>query len=179
MECPMSKQTPEARVLAADIPVVLSDLSFFVAGKAVPGGSKRGFAFRRGNGRLGVSMMDAGKGNAEWKAWVKFTAMRTMEGRALFDGPLELTLVFVRQRPGRHFDRKGLIRPKAMGEQPTGPPDVLKLARAVEDGCNGIVWVDDRLIVKETLTKRYAGQGEKSGVHVWVKRWAANERTAG
>ena len=147
-------------------------ISFFVPGKAAPGGSKRGFAFRRGNGKLGVSMVDAGKGNAEWKAIVGLTARQAMGNRSPMDGPLVLVVEFIRARPKAHFTSKGEIRSTAlMMLQPTTKPDATKLLRALEDGCTPIVWHDDAQVVVQIVTKRYANQGEAPGARVNVRAW--------
>lgn len=44
-------------------------------------------------------------------------------------------------------------------------PDVDNQAKAVLDGCNGVVWVDDAQVVRLTTQKRYA---ETPGVDVLV-----------
>jgi Holliday junction resolvase RusA-like endonuclease len=66
-------------------------------------------------------------------------------------------------RPRAHFGARGL-RPAAPA-WPTVRPDVLKLARAVEDALTGLVWRDDSQIVVELLTKQY---GEQASCEVLV-----------
>jgi Holliday junction resolvase RusA-like endonuclease len=140
--------------------------SFFVAGRAAPGGSKRGIIHRH-TGK--VVMIDMGKGNKTWRARVAAEA-RMAFPRPPLDGPLEVWFDFVIARPKRHF-RTGrfseVLRPEYHHVLPTGPADVLKLARAAEDALTGVVWADDALIVSEHLTKRY---GDQPGVHIVVKR---------
>jgi Holliday junction resolvase RusA-like endonuclease len=65
-----------------------------------------------------------------------------------------LVLTFYTPRPAGHYGKRGL-RPGAP-TRPTTRPDVLKLARAVEDACTGIVWRDDSQIVDEVLSKWFA-----------------------
>lgn len=48
---------------------------------------------------------------------------------------------------------------------PTSKPDSDNYAKAVLDGCNGVVWVDDAQVVRLTAQKRYA---ESPGIDVLV-----------
>lgn len=50
--------------------------------------------------------------------------------------------------------------------QPTSRPDTDNYAKAVLDGCNGVVWVDDAQVVRMTAQKRYA---EMPGIVVAVE----------
>jgi Holliday junction resolvase RusA-like endonuclease len=110
-----------------------------------------------------------GARNKAWRAAVAREARRAFAG-PLLDGPLELWLAFTIRRPKR-FYRTGrfseVLRPEYHNVLPTGPADVLKLARAVEDALTGVLWVDDALIVSEHLEKRY---GDEPGVKVVVRR---------
>ena len=58
-----------------------------------------------------------------------------------------------------------LLRPAAP-KHPTTRPDVLKLARAIEDSLTGVLWHDDSQIVSEHLRKHY---GEPARVVVTVQ----------
>lgn len=138
-------------------------IAFTVYGKPQPAGSKK--AFVRGGRAM---IVDDAKGSRPWKTMVAQTAGDLMNGRELLDGPLELSLVFVVPRPKGHFGAKGL-RPSAP-HYPTVKPDVLKLARAVEDALSGVVYRDDAQIVEELLAKEY---GEPARVEVRVVPLAA------
>lgn len=91
------------------------------------------------------------------------------ETRAVYNGPLlecpiRLTLTFFLARPKHHTGAKGL---KASAPRHvTTKPDLLKLARAVEDAITGVVWVDDSQIVVEKLFKFY---GEKEFVDILIE----------
>lgn len=138
-----------------------------VYGTASPAGSKRVVpAGGRPGGRPLV--VDASRGAAAWKRTVAQEAGAAMQGRRLLEGPLAVTFTFVAARPKGHFGTRGL-RPSAPS-RPTTRPDVLKLARAVEDALTGIVWRDDAQIVDERLTKVY---GEPARVEVEVAQLAA------
>ena len=122
----------------------MSHVHFTVLGKCEPGGSKRGFPVHRSCGSIGVSLSDANPRVKSWRQEVAQCALDAMDGPP-WEGPVVLTLHFY------------LTRPKSVKRQyPSVRPDVLKLARAVEDAMTGIVYRDDAQIVEETLIKRYA-----------------------
>lgn len=142
-------------------------LAFTVHGRAQPGGSKR--AFR--NPTTGRTLVtDANKRAKPWQAEVRsaaHTAMAAEHGHehyAPLGGSLAVAMTFTVARPLGHYGTRGL-RPSAP-ERPAVRPDVLKLARAVEDALTGIVWRDDAQIVSEHLQKRY-GEPERLEVAVW------------
>jgi Holliday junction resolvase RusA-like endonuclease len=147
-------------------------LSFTVYGNAAPAGSKR----HVGGGRI----VDSSKRSAPWKDQVAQAAALAYANAIgvfapdapLLDGPLAVRMTFYVPRPKGHYSRRdaiggfvtGALVPSAPA-YPTTRPDVLKLARAVEDACTGIVWRDDAQIVSEWLQKRY---GEPARVEVVV-----------
>jgi Holliday junction resolvase RusA-like endonuclease len=153
--------------------LVVAALAFTVYGTPQPAGSKRGFA--RGSR---VVIVDANAKSRPWKALVTDAAIeamqttdrqsRILEQAPLLDGPLRLELDFYVPRPKGHYGVKG-VRPSAP-DFPAVKPDVLKLARAVEDALSGIVYRDDAQIVTEWLSKRY---GEPARVEVLVAKEAA------
>lgn len=148
-------------------------LTFFVAGKAEPAGSKRAFPFKRQNGSLGVAVSDANPRSRDWKSLVADAAGTAIRAWVqdnpfeLMQGPLELECEFRVPRPKSHFGKRGLL-PRA-AEFPAGRPDVLKLARGVEDALSLVVWRDDAQIVTELLKKRYCRAGETPGVQVTIR----------
>jgi len=143
-------------------------LRLTVYGVAQPAGSKRAF-YNKSAGRVLVT--DANKKARPWKAEVVAAARTAMlaesvtETGVLVDGPLMLTLTFYAPRPRGHFGAKG-VKPSAP-DWPIVRPDVLKLARGVEDACTGVIWRDDAQIVVENLRKEY---GEPARVEVAVER---------
>lgn len=124
-------------------------LAFVVHGTPMPAGSKRAF-FRGGR----AIVVDANKKSRPWKDQVAQVAGEVMAGRGLLHGPLRLTLHFFVRRPKAHFNARGQERETAP-KYPTTKPDVLKLARGVEDAMSGVVYFDDSQIVAETLRKFY------------------------
>lgn len=131
-------------------------LSFVVYGDPKPAGSKRAFRWAAKDGRQGVSIADANPNSKGWKQEVARAAAFLMASHlGILEGPLRLTLGFYRIRPKAHYKRDGkTLSKKGLAEPyPTAPPDVLKLARGVEDSLSKVVYRDDKQIVDEHLTK--------------------------
>ena len=133
-----------------DVVPVPGFVQFRVEGHTAPAGSKTAIPTE-----TGVRVKDAAKGGAEWTATVALAATQAMRGRDPLDGPLRLTLTFHRVRPRGQY-RTGrfshLLRDDAT-RYPDTKPDVLKLARRVEDALSGICYTDDARICQEVLVK--------------------------
>lgn len=137
-------------------------LTLVVYGLAAPAGSKT-----IGRTKDGQSFIrDANSKSAPWKRQVAQEAGEAMDGRPLFDEPLELELLFVQPRPKNHYRRNGQVHDWAP-IAPTTKPDLLKLARGVEDALTMICYRDDSLIVVESLRKQY---GHPARVEITLRR---------
>jgi Holliday junction resolvase RusA-like endonuclease len=127
--------------------------SFVVYGKAAPAGSKTAFVAR---GRTFVR--DSSKASYAWKEKVSDRAAEVFgNDHELVTGPLEVWLTFYVPRPASHYGtgRNADKLKDSAPKFPTVKPDVLKLARAVEDGMTSAVWRDDAQIVREHIYKLY------------------------
>lgn len=129
-------------------------IAFVVYGQPAPAGSKTA---RHSGGRSWVH--DSSKRSKPWQTAVASAAANAMtNARAeLLDGPVAVAFTFLIPRPKGQYGtgrNAGVVKPSAPAH-PTTRPDVLKLARAVEDACTGIVWRDDAQIVREVLCKRW------------------------
>lgn len=131
-----------------------SSVIFFVDGVPATAGSKR----HVGKGRI----IDSCKRNGAWRKCVQLAARQAMTGDLPWtvDTPLAADFEFVVQRPAG--------TPKHI-VAPVKRPDLLKMARAVEDALTGIAYHDDSQIVAETLAKRFARPNEPIGVHVTIE----------
>jgi Holliday junction resolvase RusA-like endonuclease len=150
-------------------------VSIVVWGEAKPAGSKRAVPLGGKNptGRWGV--VDDNKQSGPWKRSVAQAAGEQYLGPLLL-GPLTVEIVFVQTRPKVHFGtgrNEGIVKDSAPA-YPAKKPDVLKLARAVEDALTGVVWRDDDQIVDERLAKRY---GDRARVEIRV--WPSEVMTVG
>ena len=84
-----------------------------------------------------------------------------MAGRDLFDGPVYLTVTAVFPIPKSWPPKR-----KAAARWHTGKPDADNIAKAVGDGCNGIVWTDDSRVAFCKVVKTY---GERPGLDIAVE----------
>lgn len=143
----------------------MTPITFFIPGIPKTAGSKR--AFMRPGMRFPVVVDDC-KQSRPWKSHVTMVAHEALPLEfGLLTGPLKLTLAFQRTRPKGHFKKDGSLSTEGHRNPfPTQKPDVLKLARAVEDALTQIVWADDAQIVQEVLSKVYA---DKYGVRVTIE----------
>lgn len=138
-----------------------------VYGTPAPAGSKRSFPFKKRDGKLGVSVTDDSTRSRPWKNAIAQAAgeeWSRLRPGVLIDLPMHVNFTFFVRRPKAHFTSKGELRPNAP-RWPAKKPDVLKLARAVEDALTGVIWRDDCLIVSEYLVKIY---GEQEGVEIEI-----------
>lgn len=138
-------------------------VSFTVHGVSAPAGSKRGFYNAK---TQRVIVTDASDRSRPWKALVADAAAQAMtfhgdDGtsgyRPLLAGPLLVEMTFWMPRPKTHFGsgkNAQTLKPSAPRYH-TSAPDVLKLARAVEDAMQGVVYTNDAQIAAEILTKPY------------------------
>lgn len=142
-------------------------LRIFVPGIPRPAGSKRGFVVRRRDGSHGVAMSDSSGDNGKaWRSSIVGVLASEWTGAPL-DNTLALRCRFVLPRPASHFgSRRGerYLKPTAPAFH-ASKPDTTKLLRAVEDACNGVLWVDDSRIAKQYAEKVY---GDRPGVEIEV-----------
>lgn len=154
---------------AAESEHVENVLAFFVAGRPQTAGSKT--AIRKGDRTLVVESGDRDAKRA-WRADVRAAAAEAMVEPELWptSGPLRVSFEFFRRRPRGHYGtgrNDGVLKAGAALLRPVARPDVLKLARSVEDALTEIVWTDDSVIVDERLSKTW---GTVEGVRVTVER---------
>lgn len=138
-------------------------IQFFVPGQPKTAGSKR--AFMRPGMKFPVIVDDCAKGK-DWRGDVKRFAVEAFRSETLVEGPLTVSLTFIMPRPKYHYRSNGELKDNAPALH-TSKPDVLKMARAIEDALTGVVWKDDSQIAVEVLTKRY---GDKPGCQVSISR---------
>ena len=136
-------------------------VEFVIHGTPKPAGSKRAFALKRGGVFTGrVAVTDDCEKSKDWKVTVSYAAAEAMKSSQalMFFGPVRATITFFMPRPKAHRNSKGALKATAP-RWPQTKPDVLKLARGVEDAMSGIVYQDDSQIVIERLEKKYAELG--------------------
>jgi Holliday junction resolvase RusA-like endonuclease len=149
-------------------------ITFTVYGIAQPAGSKTaGVIYGRDdkpvtkNGRVITTVRDANPKSKDWKTVVAYTARQSYRS-PLLEGPIRFTMTAYRLRPGGHFSKTTGAMSKDGRETPypVSKPDLLKLARGIEDALTGIIWRDDSQIVDEVLFKRW---GEPARIEVKIE----------
>lgn len=145
-----------------------------VYGKAEPAGSKKAFALRRRDGSLvtrpnGAPIINITDDNSKSRGFKQDVAKaaRAVYNGPLLDGPLDVLIVFYRPRLKAHLRKDGSVKDSALDAKPVSKPDVLKLARGVEDALTGVVWRDDAQIVDERIRKMY---GEPARVEIEIRK---------
>jgi len=122
-------------------------IEFEVFGRPAPQGSK---TIMRGR------LVESSKYLPKWRSAIAEAATEAQAESDWFsDQPLEMSVIFTLEKP------KSVKR-----EQPTVPPDLDKLARAIGDSCTGILYNDDAQIVRLTLVKQY---GEPEGAIITIE----------
>ena len=117
----------------------------------------------------GVRVYDPKK-VAVYKKQLGYLARQEMQDRGLdpYDGPLAVCMEFYRPVQAS-LSKKERDRRISGVHRPTVKPDISNYVKATEDALNGILWVDDNLIVSETSEKFYS---EHPHVIVEVKEWS-------
>ena len=142
----------------------MNKIQFTVYGEAKPAGSKRALVITpKGGGKPRAIVTDANKNSQSWKQEVSAAASMAYSGK-LLEGPLFVTFSFYRVRPKGHLKKDGNLTSSAP-LYPTTRPDLLKVARGIEDSLTGVIYKDDSQIVNEVLEKLY---GDKAYVVVTI-----------
>lgn len=94
------------------------------------------------------------KKTSDFESFVALYAKQAMAGRAPIESSCCLRLVFHMPIPKSWSQKK---REQAIGGEirHTSKPDLDNLLKAVKDGLNGIVWLDDAQVIKVVAEKKY------------------------
>lgn len=134
---------------------------FEVIGEAVPQGSKKGFVDNFGH----VRVIDDNKTVLNrWRKLVAETAAYSKPEwlREPWDGPIFLSIVFVRERSPNDYLSDGVTLRKGAHRYPDTAPDGDKLDRAIWDALTGILFTNDSRVVSWVGAKRFGEVGEKA-----------------
>lgn len=139
------------------------NISFFVpgapVGKGRPKVSSRGGKFAR---------MYTPEKTASYESLIALAAQEAMAGNRLIAGPADVEISMFLPVPTSWSKKK---QAAALQGQvyPTKKPDADNVIKAIFDGINGVVWVDDVQACDIVVRKRYA---DKPGVEVSVREIA-------
>ncbi|MBC9021216.1 RusA family crossover junction endodeoxyribonuclease [Limosilactobacillus fermentum] len=106
--------------------------------------------------RKGIRVYDPRK-VAIFKQKLGMLAKQQMLDRGLepYDGPLEVHMEFYRPIQAS-ISKKERARRLSGVHRPTVKPDLSNYIKALEDGLNGIIWIDDNRIVQIVAEKKYS-----------------------
>jgi crossover junction endodeoxyribonuclease RusA len=158
----ISPLTPPTDPAAAPLDSDLFGLfKFEVVGEAVPQGSKKGFVDNFGH----VRVIDDNKTALNrWRKLVAETATYSKPEwlRELWDGPIFLSIVFVRERSPNDYLTDGVTLRKGAHRYPDTAPDGDKLDRAIWDALTGVLFTNDSRVVSWVGVKRFGEVGEQA-----------------
>jgi len=105
------------------------------------------------------------KKTKEYEISVALQAKQRMGGRTAFEAPIDVEIVFHMPIPKSFpkWRREGALNGRIA---PSVKPDIDNLSKAVLDAINGIVYMDDSLIVSLKVKKIY---GDRHGFDVGVR----------
>lgn len=116
-----------------------------------PQGKGRARAFLRG-GRIGHYTPE---NTRSYEGMIRAAAAEAMAGRTPFDSPVTMEVAAFFAVPASWSKKR---RDDALhgGAKPGKKPDLSNVVKAAEDACNGVVFLDDALIVSSYAIKRYS-----------------------
>jgi Holliday junction resolvase RusA-like endonuclease len=105
-----------------------------------------------------------------WREAVGYAARMAYQG-PLLDGLVAASFEFVKPRPKAHYGtgRNADVLKDSAPAAPGKKPDGLKLARAIEDALNRVLYTDDSLIVTHAISKRYCARWEPEHVNITIR----------
>lgn len=129
-------------------------------------GAPRGKGRPRASRRGGYIRLYTDAKTAAYEAEIGLYAKLAMKGEAPFAVPLAIAVsVFVEPiKSASKRDRASMLSGETL---PAKKPDLDNIIKAVLDGCNGVAFVDDALVVQIAASKLYA---ETPGVRVEIRK---------
>lgn len=104
---------------------------------------------------------------ANYEGLIAMAAQQAMAGAGPLDGPVLLEVDMVHVMPASWSKKK-----RAAAGLPTCKPDMDNVIKAVGDGCNGVVWQDDKQIAVILAQRAW---GERPEVRVRVAQLDARK----
>lgn len=135
------------------------DIFFTVPGEA------RGKGRPRATVRGGQARLYTDAKTASYENLVALAARDALDGREPMDEALAVSIV-VRLCPAPSASKRKRAEMLSGSVAATRKPDLDNTVKAIMDGCNGVAFRDDVLVVQLTASKRWA---ETPGVDVWIK----------
>jgi Holliday junction resolvase RusA-like endonuclease len=143
----------------------MNAISFTIPGIAIAKGRAR---FSRQGGFVRTHSPEK---TVKYENLVKLMASEAMAGVDLFKRPLALYIAIYMPIPTSWSKKRQELALRGLIGA-TNKPDVSNVLKAIEDGMNGVVYHDDKLIVSGTFSKQY---GAVPRVEVRVQEFADKE----
>jgi Holliday junction resolvase RusA-like endonuclease len=126
-------------------------IEFVIPGKPV--------AWQRVGGRLktGVPVLFTRPQTRSYQSLVKYACAQKMNGAAMIEGPVTLSIEVIVEIPASWSQRKQ-AEARAGERMPTGRPDLDNVSGSIRDALNGVAYRDDAQVCIETLSKEYGPQ---------------------
>jgi Holliday junction resolvase RusA-like endonuclease len=138
---------------------LMTSIAFTIPGEARGKGRPRASSY---GGRI---RLHSDAKTASYENLVKLAAVAAMKGAVPLDEPL-MVIITARMVPPASVSKKRRTAMLAGVTLPTKKPDLDNVVKAVLDGCNGVAFRDDVLVVSQFAHKRYA---ETAGVDVVIE----------
>jgi len=146
-----SKINPVTTVAA---PAIVKASASTVVTFSVPG-APRGKARPQARAFMGRIQRYKDTRTVAYESLVRLVASEAMETFVRFEGPVSVEIdVFI--EPVASTPRSKHAQMIAGLSKPTKAPDLDNIIKSILDGCNGVVFRDDVLVVKIAATKSYA-----------------------
>jgi Holliday junction resolvase RusA-like endonuclease len=101
-------------------------------------------------------MLYTPKNTVAYEGLIALAAHSAMAGSPPMSGPVALEIMTIHSIPASWSKKKKLAA--SNGEvHPCVTPDADNILKAIGDGGNGVLWVDDRQIVRIKLSRSYGG----------------------
>ena len=120
-------------------------------------GEARGKGRPRATARGGFAKLYTDAKTASYENLVALSAREALAGRLPLDEPLSMA-VAVRLVPSASTSKKQRLAMLAKDVHPAKKPDLDNIVKAVMDGCNGVAFRDDCLVVQLIASKEYAAE---------------------
>ena len=109
-------------------------------------------------------MVESSQKVKPWRQDVKYAALAAKPSGWDTSVPMELSVVFLFQRPKSHYGKKGLYSTAPVYCTSALLGDIDKLLRSTNDALTGILFDDDRQVVSiNNAQKRYCVGAEQPG----------------
>jgi Holliday junction resolvase RusA-like endonuclease len=136
------------------------------------GGQRRFIPYTRDSGIPIVNVVDSsGKAGTAWREEIRSACAQALDvAHELVDGPIAVRVIFYGESPKKRYGtgrNADTLKPNAdrLPHQ-SDLPDGTKLARALEDALNGLLWVDDRRVCELWWSRKF-GRGPGARVDVY------------